>query len=104
MMTLAKRENELSDAMLLKIMVEAYPIMVYTKQLADGSRRILFYFLRLVLRVVNKPRTRRCALNRHRHQTVTTPTPHGLRVQPLQFSPFTNKHDYIITMNRNGTQ
>jgi 23S rRNA (cytidine1920-2'-O)/16S rRNA (cytidine1409-2'-O)-methyltransferase len=41
MMTLAKRENELSDEMLMKIMVEAYPIMVYTKQLADGSRRIM---------------------------------------------------------------
>jgi len=41
MMTLAKRENALSDEMLMKIMVEAYPIMVYTKQLADGSRRIM---------------------------------------------------------------
>ena len=41
MMTLAKRENALSDEILMKIMVEAYPIMVYTKQLADGSRRIM---------------------------------------------------------------
>ena len=38
MMTLAKRKYSMDDAVLMEIMVEAYPIVVFTKQLEDRSR------------------------------------------------------------------
>lgn len=41
MMTLAKRKYNIADEILMQIMVEAYPIVVYTKQLEDGSRKIM---------------------------------------------------------------
>lgn len=41
MMTLAKRKYTMSDDILMQIMVEAYPIVVYTKQLEDRSRKIM---------------------------------------------------------------
>lgn len=41
MMTLAKRKYNISDEILMQIMVEAYPIVVFTKQLEDGSRKIM---------------------------------------------------------------
>lgn len=41
MMTLAKRKYDMSDEILMQIMVEAYPVVVYTKQLEDGSRKIM---------------------------------------------------------------
>lgn len=41
MMTLAKRKFEMADDVLMQIMVEAFPIIVYTKQLDDGSRKIM---------------------------------------------------------------
>jgi len=41
MMTLAKRKYSMDDAILMQIMVEAYPIVVFTKQLEDRSRKIM---------------------------------------------------------------
>ena len=41
MMTLAKRRYNMADDILMQIMVEAYPIVVFTKQLEDGSRKIM---------------------------------------------------------------
>ncbi len=41
MMTLAKLKNDLSDEMLMRLMVEAYPVIVFTKQLEDRSRKIM---------------------------------------------------------------
>jgi len=41
MMTLAKRKFQMADDILMQIMVEAFPIIVYTKQLDDGSRKIM---------------------------------------------------------------
>ena len=41
MMTLVKRKYMMSDEVLMQIMVEAYPIVVYTKQLEDRSRKIM---------------------------------------------------------------
>ena len=41
MMTLAKLKNSVEDHILMQIMVEAYPIVVFTKQLLDGSRKIM---------------------------------------------------------------
>ena len=41
MMTLAKRKYNMDDAILMQIMVEAYPVIVFTKQLEDRSRRIM---------------------------------------------------------------
>ena len=41
MMTLAKRKYNMDDAMLMQIMVEAYPVVVFTKQLEDNSRKIM---------------------------------------------------------------
>ena len=41
MMTLAKRNHNMDDAILMQIMVEAFPVVVYTKQLEDRSRRIM---------------------------------------------------------------
>lgn len=41
MMTLAKRKYNMADEILMQIMVEAYPIIVFTKQLEDGSRRTM---------------------------------------------------------------
>lgn len=41
MMTLAKRKYNMDDAVLMQIMVEAYPIVVFTKQLEDRSRKIM---------------------------------------------------------------
>ena len=41
MMTLAKRLNDIDDAILMQIMVEAYPVIVFTKQLEDRSRKIM---------------------------------------------------------------
>ena len=41
MMTLAKRKYPLDDEVLMQIMVEAYPIVIFTKQLEDGSRKIM---------------------------------------------------------------
>ena len=41
MMTLAKRKYNMDDSILMQIMVEAYTIIVFTKQLADRSRKIM---------------------------------------------------------------
>lgn len=41
MMTLAKRKYNMDDAILMQIMVEAYPIVIFTKQLEDRSRKIM---------------------------------------------------------------
>ena len=41
MMTLAKRKYNMADEILMQIMVQAYPIVVFTKQLEDGSRKIM---------------------------------------------------------------
>lgn len=41
MMTLAKRKHNMDDAILMQIMVEAYPVVVFTKQLEDRSRKIM---------------------------------------------------------------
>jgi len=41
MMTLAKRKYSMDDSILMQIMVEAYPVVVFTKQLEDRSRRIM---------------------------------------------------------------
>lgn len=41
MMTLAKLKNSVEDDILMQIMVEAYPIVVYTKQVLDGTRKIM---------------------------------------------------------------
>lgn len=41
MMTLAKRKYHMADDILMQIMVEAYPIVVFTKQLEDGSRKVM---------------------------------------------------------------
>lgn len=41
MMTMAKLRHSIDDDILLQIMVEAYPIIIYTKQLQDGSRKIM---------------------------------------------------------------
>ena len=41
MMTLAKRKYNMADEILMQIIVEAYPIVVFTKQLEDGSRKIM---------------------------------------------------------------
>ena len=41
MMTLVKRQYDMADAMLMQIMVEAFPIIIYTKQLEDGTRKIM---------------------------------------------------------------
>lgn len=41
MMTLARRKYDMDDEVLMQIMVEAYPVIVFTKQLEDGSRRIM---------------------------------------------------------------
>ncbi|MDD4509332.1 MAG: ATPase, T2SS/T4P/T4SS family [Oscillospiraceae bacterium] len=40
MMTLAKTHNAIDDETLMRIMVEAYPIVIFTKQLEDRSRKI----------------------------------------------------------------
>jgi len=40
-MTLAKRKYSMDDAILMQIMVEAYPVVVFTKQLEDRSRKIM---------------------------------------------------------------
>ena len=41
MMTLAKRKYSMDDSILMQIMVEAYPVVVFTKQLEDRSRKIM---------------------------------------------------------------
>jgi len=41
MMTLARRKYDMDEEILMQIMVEAYPVILFTKQLEDGSRRIL---------------------------------------------------------------
>lgn len=41
MMTLAKRKYNMDDSILRQIMVEAYPVVVFTKQLEDRSRKIM---------------------------------------------------------------
>ena len=41
MMTLAKRKYNMDDSILMQIMVEAYHIIVFTKQLEDRSRKIM---------------------------------------------------------------
>ncbi len=40
MTTLAKRAYEFSEEMLIKMMIEAFPIIVYQRQLEDSSRKI----------------------------------------------------------------
>ena len=40
-MTLAKRKYNMDDSILMQIMVEAYPVVVFTKQLEDRSRKIM---------------------------------------------------------------
>lgn len=39
MMTLAKRKYNMDDSIIMQIMVEAYPVVVFTKQLEDRSRK-----------------------------------------------------------------
>ena len=41
MMTLAKRKYNMDDSILMQIMVEAYPVVIFTKQLEDRSRKIM---------------------------------------------------------------
>lgn len=41
MMTLAKTHHAIEDEILMQIMVEAYPVVIYTKQLEDRSRKIM---------------------------------------------------------------
>lgn len=41
MMTLAKRKYNMDDSILMQIMVETYPVVVFTKQLEDRSRKIM---------------------------------------------------------------
>ena len=41
MMTLAKRQNNLNDTVLMDIMIEAFPIVAFAKQMEDGSRKII---------------------------------------------------------------
>lgn len=42
MMTLAKKKyTTMDDNLLMQIMIEAFPVIVYTKQLEDGSRHIM---------------------------------------------------------------
>lgn len=41
MITLAKRAYEYSDDTLMKMMIEAFPIIVYQRQLEDNSRKIM---------------------------------------------------------------
>ncbi len=41
MMTLAKRKYNMDDSILMQIMVEAYPVVVFTKQLEDRSRKVM---------------------------------------------------------------
>jgi len=41
MMTLAKRKHNMDDSILMQIMVEAYPVVIFTKQLEDRSRKIM---------------------------------------------------------------
>jgi pilus assembly protein CpaF len=41
MMTLAKRKYNMDDDVLMQIMVEAYPVVVFTKQLEDRSRKVM---------------------------------------------------------------
>ena len=41
MMTLAKRKYNMDDSIIMQIMVEAYPVVVFTKQLEDRSRKIM---------------------------------------------------------------
>lgn len=41
MMTLAKRKYNMDDSVLMQIMVEAYPVVIFTKQLEDRSRKIM---------------------------------------------------------------
>lgn len=42
MLTLAKRKySTMTDDILMQIMIEAFPIIIYTKQLQDGSRKIM---------------------------------------------------------------
>ena len=41
MTTLTKRKYNIDDCTLMQIMVEAYPIVVFVKQLEDGSRKIM---------------------------------------------------------------
>lgn len=41
MMTLAKRKYSMDDSILMQIMVEAYPVVIFTKQLEDRSRKIM---------------------------------------------------------------
>ena len=41
MMTLARRKYDMDEEILMQIMVEAYPVILFTKQLEDGSRRIM---------------------------------------------------------------
>lgn len=37
----AKRKYSMDDSILMQIMVEAYPVVVFTKQLEDRSRKIM---------------------------------------------------------------
>lgn len=41
MMTLAKRKYNMDDSILMQIMVEAYPVVIFTKQLEDRSRKVM---------------------------------------------------------------
>lgn len=41
MMTMCKTRHAIDDEILMQIMVEAYPVVVFTKQLEDGSRKIM---------------------------------------------------------------
>lgn len=41
MMTMVRLRQSIDEDVLMQIMVEAYPIVVYTKQLEDGSRKVM---------------------------------------------------------------
>lgn len=41
MMTMVRLNHSIDEDVLMQIMVEAYPIVVYTKQLDDGSRKVM---------------------------------------------------------------
>lgn len=41
MMTMVRLRQSIDESVLMKIMVEAYPIVIYTKQLEDGTRKVM---------------------------------------------------------------
>lgn len=41
MMTMVRMHHSIDEDILMEIMVEAYPVVVFTKQLDDGSRKVM---------------------------------------------------------------